>query len=68
MDEPTVADVIAFEALPEETKKIAEVFFQMRAEDIADKMSEVMQESYERGYNAGYRAGRRKAEAHGSGY
>jgi hypothetical protein len=65
MNEPSLADILAFESLPEETQRLAEAFFQTRVDDVSDKMSEMLRESYEWGYNAGYRAGRRKAEANG---
>ena len=68
MQEPSVADELAWEALPEETRLLAERHFLGPIERKFEELSDRTSEAYSQGYQVGYRAGRawHERNAHGS--
>lgn len=55
--EASVADLLAFDALPQETKDLFELMTGLVAE-ITDDTQDAMHHGYRVGYEQGYRAGR----------
>ena len=70
MSDLTVADEMAFENLPEETKEIARKYYEAKILEIEDKVEEAYEDGYEKGYTSGcegeyetgYAAGQAEAE------
>ena len=75
MSDLTVADEMAFENLPEETKEIARKYYGAQILEIEDKVEEAYEDGYEKGwtsgnsecdcedeYDSGYAAGQAEAE------
>ena len=53
MSDLTVADEMAFENLPEETKEIARKYYEAKILEIEDKVEEAYEDGYEKGYTSG---------------
>lgn len=68
MSDLTVADELAFAALPDETRTLCEKIIDARVEEVADRAvraaleSEAIANTWQDGYNAGQAAERRKAQ------
>lgn len=53
MSDLTVADEMAFENLPEETKELARKYYEAKILEIEDKVEEAYEDGYEKGYTSG---------------